>query len=185
MNSSPARTSLRRIPADTTTIQGLSYKVGTNTGGELKPFPFGRTGGGIGFSAGGEVNFGNFADYDLVEGVTLKLWVFPTANITADLIKKGNSYGMRLKRGPGAPIVEALRRLGFRAYQAQRAARLFKRHETQTVRELYEIWEDRTAYYERAGERVTELELLLREDERDLDESVDHAWEAPLPSRDE
>ena len=80
--------------------------------------------------------------------------------------------------------VEALRRLGFRAYQAQRAAHLFKRHETQTVRELYKIWEDKTAYFERAGERVTELEQLLREDERDLDESADHAWEAP-PRRDE
>jgi monovalent cation:proton antiporter-2 (CPA2) family protein len=75
--------------------------------------------------------------------------------------------------------VEALKRLGFRAYQAHRAARLFKRHETQTARELYQLWEDRTAYFERAGERVTELERLLREDERDFGDNLDHSWEAP------
>jgi len=98
--------------ADTTRIQGLSYKEGANTGGELKPYPFGHTGGGIEFSAGGEVNFANYADYDLVEGVTMKIWVYPTANVTADLIRKGNSYGMRLKRGPGAPIVEGFLALG-------------------------------------------------------------------------
>jgi len=98
--------------ADTTIIQGLSYKVGKNTGGELKPFPYGHTGGAVGFPAGGEVDFGNFADYDLVEGVTLEIWVYPTANITADLIRKGGSYGMRVKRGPGAPIVEGFLNLG-------------------------------------------------------------------------
>ncbi len=98
--------------ADTTRIQGLSYKVGANTGGELKPFPFGHTGGGIDFSSGGDVNFANYADYDLVEGVTLKIWVYPTANVTADLIRKGKSYGVRLKRGPGAPIVEGFLALG-------------------------------------------------------------------------
>jgi monovalent cation:proton antiporter-2 (CPA2) family protein len=77
--------------------------------------------------------------------------------------------------------VESLKRLGFRSYQAHRAARLFKRHETQTVHELYELWEDKSAYYERAGERVTELEQLLQEDERDFPDSADHAWEAPPP----
>jgi prepilin-type N-terminal cleavage/methylation domain-containing protein len=98
--------------ADRTVIQGISYKVGRNTGGELKPFPFGRTGGGIEFAAGGQVNFANFADYDLVEGVTLEIWVYPTTNLTGDLITKGKSYGLRLKRGPGAPIVEGFISLG-------------------------------------------------------------------------
>lgn len=80
--------------------------------------------------------------------------------------------------------IESLKRLGFRSYQAHRAARLFKRHETQTAHELYELWEDKSAYYERAGERVTELEQLLQEDERDFPESADHAWEAPPPQED-
>ena len=98
--------------AGTAVIKGLSYKDGLNTGGELHPFPFGRTGGGIGFPSGGEVNFGNYADYDLVEGVTLDIWVYPTANVSADLIRKGSSYGLRLKRGQGAPSVEGFLRLG-------------------------------------------------------------------------
>lgn len=98
--------------ADLTRIQGLSYKEGANNGGELKPYPFGHTGGGIEFRAGGDVDFGNFADYDLVEGVTISLWVYPTANVTADLVTKGKSYGLRLKRGQGAPSVEGFLALG-------------------------------------------------------------------------
>jgi prepilin-type N-terminal cleavage/methylation domain-containing protein len=98
--------------ADPGIIQGLSYKSGRNNGGELQAFPFGHTGGGIGFPVGGEVNFANFADYDLREGVTIDIWVYPMANRTADLVRKGESYGLRLRRGSGAPVVEGFLNLG-------------------------------------------------------------------------
>jgi prepilin-type N-terminal cleavage/methylation domain-containing protein len=88
-------------------VIGLSYKHGTIRGdGSLKPYPFGHTGGGLGFQSGGTVDFGNYSEYDLTEGVSLSIWVYPTENAQMDLLRKGNSYGIRLRRGPGAPIVE-------------------------------------------------------------------------------
>jgi putative NADPH-quinone reductase len=38
--------------------------------------------------------------------------------------------------------VEALKAVGFRAYQAPRAARTFKRHDTEAMRDLYQHWKD-------------------------------------------
>lgn len=79
--------------------------------------------------------------------------------------------------------VQALEAVGFRAHQATRAARLFRQHEEETMRELYGLWKDRHSYYDRAGERISELERLMQTDERDFGDAVDHAWEAP-PLRD-
>lgn len=75
--------------------------------------------------------------------------------------------------------VQALEAVGFRAHQAARAARLFRRHEEETMRELYGLWKDRHAYYDRAGQRISELERLMETDERDFGDTVDHAWEGP------
>ena len=95
------------------TVIGLGYKSGAVLGEhELSPFPYGHTGGAIGFRSAGIVNFGNYADYDLVEGVTLRIWIFPTQNVGMDLIRKGESYGLSLKRGPGGPLVEGFLKLG-------------------------------------------------------------------------
>ncbi|NKB72560.1 MAG: potassium transporter [Candidatus Latescibacteria bacterium] len=76
---------------------------------------------------------------------------------------------------------EALKALGFRAYQAQRAASTFKRHERQSLRELYQLWETRSDYMEQARERSSELERLMNTDERDFGDSTDHSWEAASP----
>ena len=76
---------------------------------------------------------------------------------------------------------EALKALGFRAYQAQRAARTFKRHERQSLREMYQLWEDRSEYMAQARERSSELEQLMQTDERDFGGETDHAWEAASP----
>ncbi|MDA0748951.1 MAG: monovalent cation:proton antiporter-2 (CPA2) family protein, partial [bacterium] len=64
--------------------------------------------------------------------------------------------------------VEALQQLGFRAYQAHRAARTFKKHEDHAMAELFALWENRAAYMEQAREHVSELEQLMKSDERDL-----------------
>jgi hypothetical protein len=105
-------------------VIGLSYKHGTIRGdGVLKPYPFGHTGGGLGFESGGTVDFGNFSEYDLVEGVSLSLWVYPTVNGQMDLVRKGASYGIRLRRGPGAPIVEGFLNLAEEADGQARPSR--------------------------------------------------------------
>jgi voltage-gated potassium channel Kch len=77
--------------------------------------------------------------------------------------------------------VEALKALGFRAYQAHRAARTFKRHEAEATEELFALWRDRKAYAEQVRERMTELEQMMQSDARDFDESADHAWESGSP----
>ena len=44
-------------------------------------------------------------------------------------------------------------------------------------RELFELWEDRVEYASRVREQLTQLDQLMREDDRDFGENVDHAWE--------
>ena len=79
--------------------------------------------------------------------------------------------------------VEALKVLGFRAYQAQRAARIFGRHEQRAMAErLHMRGEDDKAYASQVREHISELEELIREDDRDFGSEVDHAWE-PTPAQ--
>jgi hypothetical protein len=88
-------------------IIALAAKYGTfEGGGRLEPFPWGHTGGAAVLDPGGSINFGNFPDYDLSEGVSIDVWVFPTENRTMGVIRKGESYGIRLLRGQGGPVVE-------------------------------------------------------------------------------
>jgi len=54
--------------------------------------------------------------------------------------------------------VDALRQLGFRGYQAHRAARIFRRHENGRSRELFDLWEDRAEYASRVREHLTQLD---------------------------
>jgi hypothetical protein len=89
-------------------VVGLSYKHGLISGdGILRPYPFGHTGGAIGFTTGGSVDFGNFTEYDLVEGVHISVWVYPLENMGMSLVSKGDSWGVKLQRGGGGPVVSA------------------------------------------------------------------------------
>ncbi len=83
--------------------------------------------------------------------------------------------------------VDALKVLGFRSYQAQRAARIFKKHEQRAMTERAALrgGEDEKAYAEQVREHISELEELIREDDRDFKADADHAWEpTPAKSRD-
>ena len=80
---------------------------------------------------------------------------------------------------------DALKVLGFRAFQAHRAASVFKKHEHESTQQLYKLWEDKESYFALAKERVDELEALFQEDERDFAADTDHAWDAPPTSKDE
>jgi voltage-gated potassium channel Kch len=73
--------------------------------------------------------------------------------------------------------VEALKVLGFRAYEAHRAAKQFKQHEKETHEKMFALRDDREAYAAEVKERMTQLEALMQQDERDFGAQVDHAWD--------
>ena len=73
---------------------------------------------------------------------------------------------------------DALRLCGFRAYQAQRAAQTFRRHDEVALRELAHVRNDRTAYINRARERIRDLEETLREELERHEVDRDAGWDA-------
>ena len=75
--------------------------------------------------------------------------------------------------------VDALRLLGFRGYQAQRAARQFFRHDEESVRLMTSLRGDRTRYVNLARERIADLERTLLADLEDRDGlDRDAGWDA-------
>ena len=72
---------------------------------------------------------------------------------------------------------EALRSLGFRAYQAQRAAELFRHHDELNVRSLGEVLDDESAFINRARQHAVDLEQVLKNDQKVDAESGDQAWD--------
>lgn len=73
--------------------------------------------------------------------------------------------------------IEALKVLGFRAYEAHRVAKQFKQHEQETHEKMIDLREDDEAYAAGVRERMTQLETLMRQDERDFGGHEDHAWD--------
>jgi CPA2 family monovalent cation:H+ antiporter-2 len=63
--------------------------------------------------------------------------------------------------------VDAMTLLGFRAYQSQRAARLFLKHDEKALAGLAAVRHDRKQYFSNARQRIRELEDLLSSDEKD------------------
>jgi monovalent cation:proton antiporter-2 (CPA2) family protein len=74
--------------------------------------------------------------------------------------------------------VDALRLLGFRAYQAGRAARTFLRHDEESMRELAKTRGDRATYFSVARGRIADLERMLRADLEDAGATRDLGWDA-------
>jgi len=75
--------------------------------------------------------------------------------------------------------VDALRLLGFRGYQAQRAARQFFRHDEESVRLMTSLRGDRARYVSLARERIADLERTLLADLEDSDGlDRDAGWDA-------
>ncbi len=70
----------------------------------------------------------------------------------------------------------ALRRLGFRAFQAQRAVRTFRHHDEDAMQELAKRFGDEKAYLSFVREKIEESEALLR-DSALLSKEVDHGWD--------
>ncbi|GAB3540828.1 monovalent cation:proton antiporter-2 (CPA2) family protein [Spirosoma fluminis] len=75
--------------------------------------------------------------------------------------------------------VDVMRLLGFRAYHAERSARLFRRHDEEALVELGAVRHNQKQYFSTARRRIHELEQLISSDETDrwLRE-VEEGWDA-------
>ena len=73
--------------------------------------------------------------------------------------------------------VDALRLLGRRGHQAHRAARTFRKHDEDSVRELGKMRDDRRAYFSAARERIQALEELLLSEVEGPAEDRDAGWD--------
>jgi monovalent cation:proton antiporter-2 (CPA2) family protein len=74
--------------------------------------------------------------------------------------------------------IDALQLLGVRAYQAHRAARIFRRHDEESVRMMAGLREDRARYIDAARERIADLERSLLADLADTSLDRDAGWDA-------
>ena len=72
---------------------------------------------------------------------------------------------------------DVLRALGFRAYQAQRAAQKFQRHDEESLRELTTQRSNRTEYINSARQRIAQLEQILLADLEDKPTNRDIGWD--------
>ena len=73
--------------------------------------------------------------------------------------------------------IDALRLLGFRGYQAHRAARTFRKHDEAALRSLAKIRHDRAGYLDTARQWIRDLENTLRAELDDRPSWVDAGWD--------
>ncbi len=96
-----------------------------------------------------------------------------------DLLDAGVPYVYRETLDTSLRLgADALRLLGFRAYQAQRAAQTFLRHDEESVRTLTGQREDRALYQLAARQRIADLERILQADLAGVDLARDDGWDA-------
>jgi len=97
-----------------------------------------------------------------------------------ELMRRGVEYISRETFGSALETGrEALQLLGFRAYQAHRAARSFEAHDQRELAELYKLWGDEKRYRIRARRGTEDISRVLTVDRADFRDAEDHAWEAP------
>lgn len=73
--------------------------------------------------------------------------------------------------------VDALRLLGFRAYQSHRAAKTFRYHDEKSILELYHLRHDKKGYITQARQKIEDLEQLLLSELKEDVEHVDAGWD--------
>jgi monovalent cation:proton antiporter-2 (CPA2) family protein len=95
------------------------------------------------------------------------------------LLRHGVEHIYRETLGSSLDLsVAALRMLGVRAYEAQRAAKAFRDYDEQTVRDLAQYSEDESQLLAQVKERFRSLEELF-EKERRRTRQPDAGWEPP------
>jgi glutathione-regulated potassium-efflux system protein KefB len=72
---------------------------------------------------------------------------------------------------------DALRDLGFRAYQAHRASKTFRQHDEDSIAELRHLRHDQKSYISQARQRIEDLEQLLLSELADMEEHRDAGWD--------
>lgn len=91
-----------------------------------------------------------------------------------DLLNKGAHVVERETFEGGLALAsETLRALGWRAYRAERAARLFRLHDEKLFQELRPLWGDEERFTVASRESSPRMEDLLRADMRRLDDDDD------------
>lgn len=73
--------------------------------------------------------------------------------------------------------VDALRTLGFRAYQAHRTSKTFRYHDEKSIRELSHLRHDKKGYITQARQRIEDLEQLLLSELKEEGEHLDAGWD--------
>jgi monovalent cation:proton antiporter-2 (CPA2) family protein len=73
--------------------------------------------------------------------------------------------------------IDAMRLLGYRSHHAHRAARKFRRHDEESVRELARMRHDTKAYITRARQRIQDMEEILLGDMEEIEHERDAAWD--------
>ena len=102
-----------------------------------------------------------------------------------DLLNRGADVVERETfEGGLALAAETLRSLGWRAYRAERAARLFRLHDEKLFQELRPLWGDEERFTVASRESSPRMEDLLRADLRRLgDDADDDDWTGDEPER--
>ncbi len=73
--------------------------------------------------------------------------------------------------------VDVLRNLGFRAYQAHRAAKIFRQYDDESIHILKGIRHDRKTYISSAKKRIEDLEELMLSELKGIEEHEDAGWD--------
>jgi CPA2 family monovalent cation:H+ antiporter-2/glutathione-regulated potassium-efflux system ancillary protein KefC/glutathione-regulated potassium-efflux system protein KefB len=96
-----------------------------------------------------------------------------------DLLEAGVDHVYRETLDTSLKVgVDSLCMLGYRRHQALRAARKFRRHDEESVRELAGMWKDRKAYILRARELIQSVQRLIREEvAQGRTPELDAAWD--------
>ena len=98
-----------------------------------------------------------------------------------ELIRLGVTEVYRETLGSALDLgVDALRALGFRGVQALRAARIFKQHDENAVRDMALMEQTDSAYITRGRQHIENLERILRGDRSGGKDPADTGWAPPL-----
>ncbi len=96
-----------------------------------------------------------------------------------DLVEAGVEHVYRQSLDTPLRVgTEALRLLGFRAYQAHRAAQRFRRHDEESLLELTQTRRDATRYVSATRQRIEDLERLFEADRAEPSLDRDGGWDA-------
>ena len=73
--------------------------------------------------------------------------------------------------------VDALKLLGFRAYQVQKASQLFRKHDERDLKDLAMMRGDKKSYLSEARQRIEDLERIMKSEEESSLKTVDQEWD--------